>query len=293
MPEVSFDNLLIISVIAVLAPLLAGALPKLRIPAVVLEIVAGIVVGPTGFGWVEVDLPVQILALFGLAFLLFLAGLEIDLMQLRGRLLGHRARRLRRSRSRSASPQAAHCRPPAGCSSRCSSPSRCRRPRSVSSSLSSRTPGRAPAGWPSRDRRGDGRGFRRNRHPVVLLLHVRRQRRGEGRAARGIRCDGRDDRLWWCFEPAARCGWATCWCACRTPRRRSASGCRLCCWWRSWRSRPGSDWRASSARFSPAQSSASSIATRPRIRICARSWRRSGSGSSCPCSSSAAASGSI
>src|SRR4051794_3549986 len=87
MPEVSFDNLLIISVIAVLAPLLAGALPRLRIPAVVLEIVAGIIVGPTVLDWVEVDLPVQILALFGLAFLLFLAGLEIDLMTLRGRSL--------------------------------------------------------------------------------------------------------------------------------------------------------------------------------------------------------------
>src|SRR5690242_17841908 len=88
MPDVSFDNLLIISVIAVLAPLCAGALPRLRIPAVVLEIVAGIAVGPTGLGWVKVDLPVQILSLFGLAFLLFLAGLEIDLMKLRGRALG-------------------------------------------------------------------------------------------------------------------------------------------------------------------------------------------------------------
>ncbi len=83
----SFDNLLIISVIAVLAPLVAGTLSRLRVPAVVLEIVAGIAVGPTGFGWVRVDLPVQILALFGLAFLLFLAGLEIDLMRLRGRPL--------------------------------------------------------------------------------------------------------------------------------------------------------------------------------------------------------------
>jgi Kef-type K+ transport system membrane component KefB len=36
---------------------------------------------------VHVDLPVQILALFGLAFLLFLAGLEIDVHRLRGRLL--------------------------------------------------------------------------------------------------------------------------------------------------------------------------------------------------------------
>src|SRR3954469_7147723 len=87
MPEVSFDNLLIISVIAVLAPLLAGALPRLRIPAVVLEIAAGVLVGPSVLGWVEVDLPVQILALVGLAFLLFLAGLEVDLKAVRGRPL--------------------------------------------------------------------------------------------------------------------------------------------------------------------------------------------------------------
>jgi Kef-type K+ transport system membrane component KefB len=87
MPDVSFTNLLIISTIAVLAPLTVGFLPRLRIPAVVLEIVAGVVVGPSVLGWVRVDLPVQILALFGLAFLLFLAGLEIDLHRLRGRVL--------------------------------------------------------------------------------------------------------------------------------------------------------------------------------------------------------------
>jgi Kef-type K+ transport system membrane component KefB len=88
MPDVSFNNLLIIAVIAVLAPLLVGFLPRLRIPAVVLEIIAGVVVGPSMLGSVHIDLPVQILALFGLAFLLFLAGLEIDLHQLRGRVLG-------------------------------------------------------------------------------------------------------------------------------------------------------------------------------------------------------------
>jgi Kef-type K+ transport system membrane component KefB len=84
MPAASFTNLLIISVVAVLAPLLLGLLPRLSVPAVVLEIVAGIVLGPSLLGWVRVDLPVQILALFGLAFLLFLAGLEIDLARLRG-----------------------------------------------------------------------------------------------------------------------------------------------------------------------------------------------------------------
>jgi Kef-type K+ transport system membrane component KefB len=61
--------------------------PRLRLPAVVLEIVAGIVVGPHGLRWVDVDTPVSIVALLGLAFLLFLAGLEIDVQRLRGRLL--------------------------------------------------------------------------------------------------------------------------------------------------------------------------------------------------------------
>jgi len=87
MPDVSFVNLLAISAIALLAPLLVGFAPRLRMPSVVLEIIAGVIVGPSVLGWVHVDLPVQILAVVGLAFLLFLAGLEIDLDRLKGRLL--------------------------------------------------------------------------------------------------------------------------------------------------------------------------------------------------------------
>lgn len=87
MPDVSFNNLLAVSAVAALAPLLLGFTPGLRIPAIVLEIVAGIVLGPSLLGWVEVDLPVSVLALLGLAFLLLLAGLEIDLHRLRGQLL--------------------------------------------------------------------------------------------------------------------------------------------------------------------------------------------------------------
>jgi Kef-type K+ transport system membrane component KefB len=86
-PDVSFVNLLVVVAVAVAAPLTVGYLPWLRIPAVVLEIVGGIIIGPSVLGWVHVDLPVAILALFGLAFLLFLAGLEIDVHRLRGRLL--------------------------------------------------------------------------------------------------------------------------------------------------------------------------------------------------------------
>lgn len=62
-----------------LAPLIVGYLPRLRLPSVVLEIVAGVILGPSVLGWVQVDLPVQVLSVLGLAFLLFLAGLEIDL----------------------------------------------------------------------------------------------------------------------------------------------------------------------------------------------------------------------
>ena len=87
MPEISFDNLLIVVVAGFAAPFALGLVPKLRLPAVVLEIVLGIVLGPAVLGWVEVDEPVEVLSLVGLAFLLFLAGLEIDLHALRGKLL--------------------------------------------------------------------------------------------------------------------------------------------------------------------------------------------------------------
>src|SRR5713226_8838572 len=70
MPDVSFSGLLIVTVVAFMTPFLLNLTPARRLPAVVLEIVAGIVIGPSGLGWVRVDLPIQILSLLGLAFLL-------------------------------------------------------------------------------------------------------------------------------------------------------------------------------------------------------------------------------
>ena len=87
MPSVHFTNLLIVVAVGLLAPLVLGFFPRFRLPAIVLEIVLGIVIGPSGLGWVKPDLPVSILALVGLAFLLFLSGLEIDVERLRGRIL--------------------------------------------------------------------------------------------------------------------------------------------------------------------------------------------------------------
>jgi Kef-type K+ transport system membrane component KefB len=82
-----FTNLLNVVAVGLLAPLALGFFPRLRLPAIALEILLGIVIGPAGLGWVEPDLPVSILALVGLAFLLFLSGLEFDVARLRGRIL--------------------------------------------------------------------------------------------------------------------------------------------------------------------------------------------------------------
>ena len=87
MGELSFDSLLLVVVAGFVAPFALGLFPSVRLPSVVLEIVLGIVIGPAVLGWVEVDEPVAVLSLTGLAFLLFLAGLEIDLRALKGRLL--------------------------------------------------------------------------------------------------------------------------------------------------------------------------------------------------------------
>jgi Kef-type K+ transport system membrane component KefB len=87
MPAIHFTNLLFVVAAGLLAPLALGFFPRLRIPAIVLEILLGIVIGPSVLGWVKPDLPVTILALIGLAFLLFLSGLEFDVERLRGRVL--------------------------------------------------------------------------------------------------------------------------------------------------------------------------------------------------------------
>src|SRR6266545_6453899 len=83
---VSFSSVAVIAVIALIAPLAIG-FTGLRLPAIVVEILLGIVVGPQLLGWASNDEPVQVLGLIGLAFLLLLAGLEIDFKRLRGRLL--------------------------------------------------------------------------------------------------------------------------------------------------------------------------------------------------------------
>jgi Kef-type K+ transport system membrane component KefB len=83
----SFDSLLVVVAIAFASPFLLGLFPSVRLPSPVLEIVAGIVVGPAVLGWAHADQTVAVMATIGLAFLLFLAGLEIEFGKLRGQVL--------------------------------------------------------------------------------------------------------------------------------------------------------------------------------------------------------------
>jgi len=85
--DVSFTSLAVVAAAAFAAPLALGLVPRIRLPAVVLEIVLGIVVGPQVLDWAHRDGPVRVMSLVGLAFLLLLAGLEVDVDRLRGRVL--------------------------------------------------------------------------------------------------------------------------------------------------------------------------------------------------------------
>ena len=84
---ISFTSLLIVGAVAVAVPLFLGLVPAVKVPAVVLEILGGILVGPTVLGWVHLDVAVRVIADLGLGFLLFMAGFEIDLRRFDRRML--------------------------------------------------------------------------------------------------------------------------------------------------------------------------------------------------------------
>jgi Kef-type K+ transport system membrane component KefB len=80
---IDYLNLFGLILVAVAAPLLVDML-RVPVPDAVAMILIGIVVGSSGLGWVQVDGGVELLASLGLAYLLFVAGLEIQTDMLRG-----------------------------------------------------------------------------------------------------------------------------------------------------------------------------------------------------------------
>ncbi|GHB76502.1 sodium:proton antiporter [Streptomyces viridiviolaceus] len=80
----SYDNLVIVLAVGAGVPFLLALVPRVPLPGPVLEIVAGVIIGPAVLNLVQPDATVQALSIIGLSFLLFLAGLEIDFQQLHG-----------------------------------------------------------------------------------------------------------------------------------------------------------------------------------------------------------------
>jgi len=81
---VQFGGLLAIAVAAFAAPLLARLVPRRLVPPVVVEVLAGIAIGPQALNLVQPTGGVYDLYLLGFGFLLFLAGQEVEVERFRG-----------------------------------------------------------------------------------------------------------------------------------------------------------------------------------------------------------------
>ncbi|WP_373898887.1 cation:proton antiporter [Haloimpatiens sp. FM7315] len=75
---INYNSLLILSVFAFITPLFVNSFKKFKIPFVVGEIFVGIIIGKSFFNIVHSDVWITFLSNLGLAYLLFLSGLEID-----------------------------------------------------------------------------------------------------------------------------------------------------------------------------------------------------------------------
>src|SRR6516225_5765203 len=83
----TIGTLVLIAIVAVISPLLAELTGRLAIPGVVFEIALGVVIGPAVLGLAHPGSIVDALEEMGLSYLMFLAGLELDLTRIRGRSL--------------------------------------------------------------------------------------------------------------------------------------------------------------------------------------------------------------
>ena len=82
--EPDLGSLVVVGVVAVLAPILVDLPRTVRAPLVVAELGLGIIIGPDVLGLAKEDPYLEFLSGVGLALLFFLAGLELDLDVIRG-----------------------------------------------------------------------------------------------------------------------------------------------------------------------------------------------------------------
>jgi Kef-type K+ transport system membrane component KefB len=80
----ALQSLFVAVLVAALAPVIVGLLPRLRVPQVVVLIVCGVIVGPQVLGLAEPD-SIELLSNVGLGFLFLMAGYELELSLFRQR----------------------------------------------------------------------------------------------------------------------------------------------------------------------------------------------------------------
>jgi len=85
MEEFDTTSFLIIFIIAIVAPLIPELPFNLRLPSVIIEIILGVIVGPYVLNLLTLQGGLVFFQTFGLTFLFFLAGLEIEFNQIKGR----------------------------------------------------------------------------------------------------------------------------------------------------------------------------------------------------------------
>ena len=82
--ELDLGDLLAISALALLAPLIVDLIPGIGLPIVVVELAMGILIGSQGLNLVHENNVVSLFSEFGLALLFFLAGFEIEFKAVKG-----------------------------------------------------------------------------------------------------------------------------------------------------------------------------------------------------------------
>jgi Kef-type K+ transport system membrane component KefB len=80
-------TLVLIGIVAVISPILAELTGRLAIPDVVFELGLGAVIGPAVLGLAHPSSIIVALSDMGLSYLMFLAGVELDISRIRGRSL--------------------------------------------------------------------------------------------------------------------------------------------------------------------------------------------------------------
>jgi trk system potassium uptake protein TrkA len=78
MENINYDSLLIISIFAFITPLVINSIKRFKIPFVVGEILVGIIIGKSFLNLVHDDIWISFISHLGLAYLMFLSGLELD-----------------------------------------------------------------------------------------------------------------------------------------------------------------------------------------------------------------------